>query len=417
MEKRYSHGGGVGSYYVVLTKVNSSYTTDVDFNRLIESYEAEESLYVTVVDGDDVSIGILEGKYENDVYSFEGVVNSSKFNLALSGGNLVITESAAMPSYYGLYNRGQDALLDTLNSTLTTATVGDTLNLLSDNSTVEGYKDLVQFEFVNPQIYQVTGLDADEATTAFTRVSGHSTDELWEYCTNIISICAKVPDGVVNVGDEITLILNADHIIFPIERTEICTTSHLVVWKEIQIDNLGEGPSSLSGLKFIIRQKNGTAITSQLDYCYVSMNDDKGYIKYYMQAIEDSRTFTGYWQYLSPFKYDLLNGVQNKISILEDSTTGSKVLAGKNSFEYRYTATDGITSLTLSTISTPVDSYSFKVIFKSGTTATTITNTLGVYFTGDGCVSGVFTPVASTIYNLQIQYNGFGWVGKVIISA
>ena len=53
------------------------------------------------------------------------------------------------------------------------------------------------------------------------------------------------------------------------------------------------------------------------------------------------------------------------------------------------------------------------IIFKSVATATVITNTAGVYFTGDDCESGVLTPVANKVYELGIWWNGLSFQGVV----
>ena len=111
---------------------------------------------------------------------------------------------------------------------------------------------------------------------------------------------------------------------------------------------------------------------------------------------------------------ELIASKEDKTEIIIDATSGNKSLslsASNSNTEWRYVYASGITSLTLSTIETlanTVEAY-YTVMFISGTTATTITNTLGAYFSGDDCVEGVFTPSASKTYDLGIWWNGVKW--------
>lgn len=97
-----------------------------------------------------------------------------------------------------------------------------------------------------------------------------------------------------------------------------------------------------------------------------------------------------------------------------DVTSGDKApeitLETSNS-EYRYLYPSGITSLILNSSDTFENNseafYSF--IFISGTTATTITNTLNAYFKGDDCVNGAFTPMATKTYEIGLWWNGLSW--------
>ena len=107
-----------------------------------------------------------------------------------------------------------------------------------------------------------------------------------------------------------------------------------------------------------------------------------------------------------------------KTAIVTDDTSGDKTITFTTSnvdSEFRYVCADGITSLTLDstgTFSNTTEAYYF-IVFLSGTTATTITNTLGAYFTGDDCDSGTFTPVASKTYEVGIWWNGLTWQGII----
>ena len=119
---------------------------------------------------------------------------------------------------------------------------------------------------------------------------------------------------------------------------------------------------------------------------------------------------------------DLLDGHHAsafaKSSIISvDATSGSKSLMltlDNSNTEWRYTYASGITSLTLATgaFSSDVEAY-YSIVFKSGTTATTIVNSLGAYFTGDDCVDGIFTPSAVKTYDVGIWWNGMSWQAVV----
>lgn len=103
------------------------------------------------------------------------------------------------------------------------------------------------------------------------------------------------------------------------------------------------------------------------------------------------------------------------MTVSTDATAGDKSVSPINNLDQRFTYNSGIASLTLNAYTGTLLNLdlTFSITFKSGTTPTTITNTLGVYFTGDATSSGVFTPVASKQYDLVIWYDGFGWQGVV----
>ncbi len=103
-----------------------------------------------------------------------------------------------------------------------------------------------------------------------------------------------------------------------------------------------------------------------------------------------------------------------KTNIITDATSGDKsrtFIASASNSEYRYVYASGITSLALNAAGTftNADEAYYSVVFISGTTATTITNTFNAYFSGDDCVEGVFTPAASKTYDLGIWWNGVKW--------
>ena len=100
--------------------------------------------------------------------------------------------------------------------------------------------------------------------------------------------------------------------------------------------------------------------------------------------------------------------------ITVDTTSGAKSLTlttGNSNTEWRYTSASGITSLTLNdsgTFEASTEAY-YTILFISGSTATTITNTMEAHFTGDECEDGVFTPVANKTYEVGIWWNGLMW--------
>lgn len=110
------------------------------------------------------------------------------------------------------------------------------------------------------------------------------------------------------------------------------------------------------------------------------------------------------------------NSVKTKISV--DATSGAKSIAlsaATSNTEYRYVYASGITSLTLSaseSFANNAEAY-YSVIFLSGTTATTITNSIDAYFTGDDCTNGAFKPSAGKTYDVGIYWNGLRWQAVV----
>ena len=114
--------------------------------------------------------------------------------------------------------------------------------------------------------------------------------------------------------------------------------------------------------------------------------------------------------------YATTASTNTKITV--DATSGAKSITlqtSNSNTEWRYAYASGITSLTLTssgTFSNTTEAY-YTITFLSGATATTITNTLGAYFTGDDCVDGVFTPTSSKTYELGIWWNGLKWQAVV----
>ncbi|MBE6892465.1 MAG: collagen-like protein [Ruminococcaceae bacterium] len=112
--------------------------------------------------------------------------------------------------------------------------------------------------------------------------------------------------------------------------------------------------------------------------------------------------------------YTRLNDYVRKTSVFTDATSGEKsiVFAEDNSnSEWRYVYASGITSLALSSSETfeNMEEAYYSVVFISGTTATTVTDALGAYFSGDDCVEGIFVPAAGKTYDLGIWWNGVKW--------
>lgn len=111
-------------------------------------------------------------------------------------------------------------------------------------------------------------------------------------------------------------------------------------------------------------------------------------------------------------------GAKAKSTISVDATSGDKSIAltlSNSSYKWRYVYGSGITSLTLS-ISEEFSNDTeaeYSVLFCSGNTATTINDNLGIYFTGDDCTSGTFTPSTSKTYEVSIWWNGLSWQASV----
>ena len=115
---------------------------------------------------------------------------------------------------------------------------------------------------------------------------------------------------------------------------------------------------------------------------------------------------------------ELIASKEDKTEIIIDATSGNKSLslsASNSNTEWRYVYASGITSLALASSGAflNTDEAYYTIMFISGTTATTITNTFGAYFSGDDCVDGVFTPAASKTYDLGIWWNGVKWQAAV----
>lgn len=107
-----------------------------------------------------------------------------------------------------------------------------------------------------------------------------------------------------------------------------------------------------------------------------------------------------------------------KTALRIDTSSGAKSIKLTPTYyseEWRFFYDGGIPSLKLDTAGT--FSYSTdlsgRCVFRSGATATTITNTMGAYFTGDDCADGVFTPSANKIYTVDIWWNGMSWQAAV----
>ena len=106
---------------------------------------------------------------------------------------------------------------------------------------------------------------------------------------------------------------------------------------------------------------------------------------------------------------------ENTIDIIVDVTSGDKIIEISSLYknlEYRYLYASGITSLTLnpsSDLFTNDTELYYSIDFISGTTPTQINNNLNVYFKGDDCLNGIFTPMATKNYEIGIWWNGIGW--------
>jgi hypothetical protein len=105
-------------------------------------------------------------------------------------------------------------------------------------------------------------------------------------------------------------------------------------------------------------------------------------------------------------------------NIYVDATSGDKTVAlsaNTSNTEWRFVYPSGITSITVTsdiTLSNHKEAY-YSIVFISGATATAVVNQLGVYFTGDDCVTGTFIPMAVKSYDVGIWWNGLSWQGVV----
>lgn len=117
---------------------------------------------------------------------------------------------------------------------------------------------------------------------------------------------------------------------------------------------------------------------------------------------------------LSEVSYMLGNGINDlgtRVSDLEASSlthekkktyttsTSTGIITLKT---YGVTDLGEVSALTLKLPSSVLKDYNSVLNFKSGATATTLTYT-GIYFKGDSCVDGVFTPEANKLYEVYIK--------------
>ena len=81
-------GAGVGSRIIpIVRQSNGTFKSVVYWPELIGSFENVESLYLSIVDGDYVSVVTLEGKNTNGVYTFYGVDDSNNKGYIISQGD------------------------------------------------------------------------------------------------------------------------------------------------------------------------------------------------------------------------------------------------------------------------------------------------------------------------------------------
>lgn len=99
---------------------------------------------------------------------------------------------------------------------------------------------------------------------------------------------------------------------------------------------------------------------------------------------------------------------------IEDTTSGTKTIDCSHVAYYKLSSPTAITLKAVDLTKLPQGDRTTVITFPT-TPSMTFTNTLGVYFKGDDCTNGVFTPVnADALYELNIWYNGFQWCGTVV---
>ena len=99
---------------------------------------------------------------------------------------------------------------------------------------------------------------------------------------------------------------------------------------------------------------------------------------------------------------------------IEDTTSGAKTIDCSHVAYYKLSSPTAITLKAVDLTKLPQGDRTTVLTFPT-TPSMTFTNTLGVYFKGDDCANGVFTPVnADALYELNIWYNGFQWCGTVV---
>lgn len=103
-----------------------------------------------------------------------------------------------------------------------------------------------------------------------------------------------------------------------------------------------------------------------------------------------------------------------------DTTPGEKSIllsSRKTHVEYRFLSTSGISKISIGHGTFEEDEYFYtSAVFVSGSTPTVIYNPNGlVYFSGDNCSNGTFTPAANKMYKLQFWWSGISFYGSVTI--
>lgn len=110
---------------------------------------------------------------------------------------------------------------------------------------------------------------------------------------------------------------------------------------------------------------------------------------------------------------------EEKYHVSVDSTNILIACAGHHDYEYRYTATSGISSLGITFDENQIieDTYKMRIVFKAGSQAPTFSITNNTSYTikliGDDCSSYTFIPVANKQYNLQFWFDGITINGLV----
>lgn len=126
-----------------------------------------------------------------------------------------------------------------------------------------------------------------------------------------------------------------------------------------------------------------------------------------------------YYQYCGRLGSLLKLNIDGDIKSISSSTDQTITLdVENNGTEYRLSPYGGTRTLTINlsiahSELANTDRARYTIVFVSESMATTMTDNVGIYFTGDNTSNGVFTPEAYATYELKIWWNGISWQGSV----
>lgn len=101
----------------------------------------------------------------------------------------------------------------------------------------------------------------------------------------------------------------------------------------------------------------------------------------------------------------------NDIDNIETSELTEWIINLSGNTTYRNSSP--LTSLQLNTSSDVNSTLNCQITFMSDVNGTTLVDNIGIYFTGDECNDGIFTPIPDVIYDIAIWANGFAFQGVV----